>query len=278
MTQNNNSKFSIRSRLLSLFSKRKHSLGESVAELIKEHDLDENINNEEKEILNNLADFGHIKVYEIMVPRTDIIAVSHKATYNEVKNCFIEKGYTRLPIYKNNLDEVIGFVHLKDFFCIKSNTENFDITSIMREVLYVPRSMRLVVLLDKVKQTNTHIAVVLDEYGGTDGIITVEDIVEEIIGDIPDEHNNDTDIELIELDKDTYNIEGRTEIEEVEEKLNISLSDEEGEYETFGGFILSYLGKIPQAGEVFEHPSGIIIEVTEANNRCVKNTKVIVKK
>jgi CBS domain containing-hemolysin-like protein len=189
----------------------------------------------------------------------------------------LNSGHTRFPVYKDSIDSVIGFLHVKDYMHCIDKPENFSINKIMREAIYVPRAMRAVDLLGKMRRSGTHIAIVLDEYGGTDGLITIGDVVEEIIGDIRDEHDSQVNQTMVvPTASGALSIDGRADIEEVEEHLGVSLSEEDGDYETFGGFVMSFLGRIPVKGEKFSHPSGINIEITEGDVRHI--SRAIVEK
>lgn len=258
---------------------RQVSLIDSVSELIKEHGNKPDTDSEEMDILENFVDFGELKVSEVMIPRTNMIGISHKAKFKEAKEVILDAGHTRFPIYKDGLDSVIGFLHVKDFMRFIDKPQLFTIGKIMREIIYAPRAMRAVDLLGKMRKSGVHIAIILDEYGGTDGLVTIGDVVEEIIGDMRDEH--DADLEqhfMIAADDGSYTVDGRADIEEVENKLKISLSEEDGDYETFGGFIMSFLGRIPEKGEKFFHSSGIDIEITEADARHIKQAVITVSK
>ncbi|MBA8667089.1 HlyC/CorC family transporter [Holosporaceae bacterium 'Namur'] len=250
------------------------TLEESVNELIKEHDLQDTINSEEKVMLQNFVDFKDLKAYEVMIPRTFIIGITENATFEELKQKFIEEEHTRIPVFRENLDEIIGFVHMKDFILFVGKEKEFKMEKVLRELIYVPRSMKLVDLLTKMRQARIHIAIVLDEYGGTEGLVTIEDLVEEIVGDIRDEHDDSEEPELVKVEGGTITVDGKARIEEIEEKFKVDLAKDEDDFETFGGFILAYLGKIPAIGEKFDHPSGLRIEIIDADKRKIKKAKV----
>ncbi len=253
------------------------TLEESMTELIKEHDLHDTINKEEKVMLQNLVDFKDLKAYEVMIPRTFIVGISENMTFDELKEKFIKEEHTRLPVYKENLDEIIGFVHMKDFISFIGKEDEFRISKVLRELIYAPRSMKVVDLLTKMRQARIHIAIILDEYGGTEGLVTIEDLVEEIIGDIKDEHDDFEEPELLKVEGGTITVDGKAKIEDIEERFNVVLSEDEDDFETFGGFVLAYLGKIPTIGEKFEHPSGLTIEIIDADKRKIKKAKVKLK-
>jgi CBS domain containing-hemolysin-like protein len=258
-----------------LFAFRQTSLDESVSELIKEHEENAPDNTEEREMLKNLLAFKTLKASEVMVPRTDIKGVEIGISATELRQTFIETGHTRLPVFKENLDQIVGFVHVKDFFsALGVEEKEIKIENLIRQLIYAPRSMKLISLLQKMRANGVHIAIVLDEYGGTDGLLTIEDLVEEIVGEIRDEHDDDEEKNLIKEIDNYLLVDGRASISSIEEKLEKSLSNEHGEYETFGGFILSFLGHIPETGEKFSHPSGINIEIVKADQRKIELAKV----
>lgn len=260
-------------------TQKQSSLIDSVSELIKEHENNPAIQSEEMDILENFVDFGELKASEVMIPRTNMIGIPHNAKYKDVKEMIITSGHTRFPIYKDSLDSVIGFLHVKDFMRFIDKPQSFTITKVMRQPIYSPRAMRAVDLLAKMRKSGVHIAIILDEYGGTDGLVTIGDVVKEIIGDMRDEHDTpDVTSLLVKLDDKSYSIDGKADIEAVEEVLNISLSEEDGDYETFGGFIMSFLGKIPDQGEKFFHQSGIHVEIAEADERHIKKALVKINK
>lgn len=226
---------------------------------------------EEKEIIENLIEFKDLKAYELMVPRTEIISASKDLDIREMAKIFIESGHTRIPIHGRDLDDVIGFMHVKDLLkYLVDSKKKFEVDNEVREILYVPRAMKVTELLKRMKDSIIHIAVVLDEYGGADGIITIGDLIAEIVGDIKDEHGESNDCVQIIQDDDGFTIDARAEIELVEETLNMVLNSDEGEFETIGGFILAYLGRIPLKGEKFTHPSGVEIEILEAEAKKIK--------
>ena len=253
---------------------KQSSFEESVTELIREHNFDSSLHYEEKNILQNILSFGDLDASDVMIPRTYIAAVPLDIKLDNLKNTFTTLGHTRLPVYKNSIDEIIGFIHVKDVFkCLVQNKKP-SLKNLTRELIFVPRSIKITDLLAKMKQSTVHIAIVLDEHGGTDGLVTIEDIIEEVFGEITDEYDQDKSSSYITFDGEFFTIDARAKIEDVEKELGLMLTDEEGEYDTFGGMIISFLGHIPQKGEMIVHPSGLEIEVTDADHRKVKITKV----
>lgn len=249
------------------------SLEESVAELIEEHDSDGTLmSSEERFMLHNILSFGELKVSDIMVPRTDIVAIDQEVSLDELKKIVIEKEHTRMPVYEGSLDKVIGFLHIKDMLCAVVSDKPFILKDLVRKVLFVPPSMKLIDLLARMKEARVHMALVLDEYGGTDGLVTVEDLMEEIVGEIQDEHDNTQEPDIIPLTEDTMEATARLTIENLEKALGIKIVDgdkEEG-FDTLGGLLFSLVGHVPVNGEVITHSSGIEFEVIDADPRRIK--------
>ncbi|MCE3232390.1 MAG: tlyC [Rickettsiaceae bacterium] len=253
------------------------SLEDEVAELIEEHSSDKSVDPEERSILHNVIGLRDSKVGDVMIPRTDIIAVENTATLEDIKQVIIDREHTRTPVYKGSLDNVIGFVHIKDLVPLLGTEKEFDINSVTREILYVPPSMKSLDLLVLMRSKRVHMALVLDEYGGTDGLVTMEDLMEEIVGEIEDEHDEIEEEEIRFIDDNTLEINARITVEELEEKLGTQLitDDEDEDFETVGGLIFFMLGHVPEIGEVVKHPSGYDFEVLDADPRRVKKLLVM---
>jgi CBS domain containing-hemolysin-like protein len=258
-----------------LFKGKQHTFEESVSDLINEHKEDTSVHTEEKVILQNIITFGDREVSDVMVPRTNIIAVPSTISANELKETFMENAHSRIPIYKHSIDEIIGFIHLKDLFKALGSKKKFNLSEIIRELIYVPRTMKVTDMLTKMKQCAVHIAIVLDEYGGTDGLVTIEDIVEEVIGEINDEYDeNENEDTLVIGDDGTLIVDAKTKIEVIYDKIGLKFSEIDPEYDTVGGFVITFLERIPLIGERISHPSGLVIEILDADNRKVKLLKV----
>ncbi len=254
------------------------TLEESVAELLEEHEAEGTpIRVEERIMLTNLLGFRNLRVDDVMVPRSDITAVDISSSLEDLRHIAIESGHTRLPIFEESLDNVRGFMHSKDLISYLGTDKTFSLRTIMREVLFVPPSMMVMDLLAKMRSSRLHMALVVDEYGGTDGLVTIEDIVEEIVGDIADEydHNSDDDT-LREVSPGAWEVNARMEIETLEEKLGITftLPEEKEDYDSIGGLIFSLAGRIPATGEIITHPNGVVFTITDADPRRVQQVLV----
>lgn len=231
------------------------------------------------QIAEYLGEYRDARVSEIMIPRTEIIAMPITANTQEIYTRFVSTQLTRIPIYKKNLDDIIGFIHVKDFLLFVGESKKmFDINNVLRSVIYTPRSTKCIDLLTKMRTEGTHLAVILDEYGGTEGLVAISCLIGGLIGDINDEHDKHSNScdEIVEIEQNTYILDAKTTIQDLEKKIGELefLSEEEGEYETIGGFILAYLGHIPEKGTKFQHPSGLEVEILEANQRKIDKIKI----
>ena len=230
-------------------------------------------------IIQNFESFAEKSVEDIMIPRSDIIAVSCEASLEDISKTIIKYGHTRTLVYKENLDNVIGFLHIKDLFEVIAKSKKYNLKKLMRKHIVSPHSMTLIDLLKQMQIHRTHIAVVVDEYGGTDGIVTIEDVIEAIIGRINDEHDESLDGENIEIIKPGVMIvNARVEIEELEKILGVSLRKEEGEFDTIGGLVLAKIGTVPEKGEVIAITEEVTIEILDSTPRAIKQLKVICNK
>jgi magnesium and cobalt transporter len=260
-----------------LFNRNKTSLAESVTALLEKQSMHIDINEEEQSMLLNVVNFKELEASDVMIPRTDIVAVSLGNSLNKLKKIFIKEVHTRLPVYKNDIDEIEGFIHLKDFFKYFSSGKKFEVSQIVREIIFVPETIKISNLLTKMKQSATHMAIVLNEYGGTKGLITIEDIIEKLVGEIKDEYDDqDVNTTLIKSDGDGYIIEAKTEIYVFEKYfgIDVSFGINDPQYDTVGGMVITYLGIIPKTGEVFDHPKGFTVEILEADSRRVKSIRI----
>lgn len=230
-------------------------------------------------IIQNFESFAEKTVEDIMIPRSDIIAVSCEASLEDISKTIIKYGHTRTLVYKENLDNVIGFLHIKDLFEVIAKSKKYNLKKLMRKHIVSPHSMNLIDLLKQMQIHRTHIAVVVDEYGGTDGIVTIEDVIEAIIGRINDEHDESLDGENIETIKPGVMIvNARVEVEELEKILGVTLRKEEGEFDTLGGLVLAKIGTVPEKGEVIAITEEVTVEILDSTPRAIKQLKVICDK
>jgi CBS domain containing-hemolysin-like protein len=230
---------------------------------------DGDLSSVEREMLRNLLHFGEQTVGDVAVPRADIIAVAHTTSFTELVAAFADAGHSRMPVYREKLDDIIGMIHVKDVFAIlaKGKKPPAGIAKLIREPRYVPASMKVMSLLDDMRTHRTHLAIVTDEYGGTEGIVTIEDLVEEIVGEIEDEHDEAPEDLLILLDTGAWDADARAELDDVARTLDERLGDVEEDVDTLGGLAFVLAGHVPQKGEILEHSSGWRIEVTAGDAR-----------
>jgi len=200
----------------------------------------------EKEIIHNVLEFTDSVVHEVMVPRVDMIGVDKNAATADVINTIKESGHSRIPVFEDDIDNIIGVIYAKDILIYAKEGKELKITEIMRPVHFVPETKKIVELLAEMQKLKVHIAVALDEYGGTSGLVTVEDLLEEIVGEIQDEYDQELP-KIVKIDENNFLIGGGASIEEVIEETGLPVS--QGEFDTMGGFIFSYIGRVPKQGE-----------------------------
>ncbi len=224
----------------------------------------------ERQMLRNLLHFGDETAGDICVTRGDIIAVPQTISFDGLIHAFAEAGHSRLPVYGDSLDEVIGMVHIKDVFVANVDpARDRAIGTLLREPLFVPESMGVIELLARMRSQRTHLAIVVDEFGGTEGLVTIEDVVEEIVGDIEDEHDEEAGGLLIALEEGIWEADSRLELEELREAVDARLVAEEDEVDTVGGLMFLLAGHSPVKGERVEHPSGWRLEAVDSDPRRI---------
>jgi CBS domain containing-hemolysin-like protein len=230
----------------------------------------------ERQMLRNLLHFGESDVSDIAVTRGDIIAVPGDISFDALVRAFVEAGHSRLPVYQDSLDTVIGMVHVKDVFALSvSGAEPpADISGLLRKPLYVPESMGVLDLLARMRAERVHLAIVVDEFGGTEGLVTIEDVVEEIVGEIEDEHDEEAPGMLILIEDGLWEADARAELEDVAATIDARLGTVEEDVDTLGGLATVLAGHVPRAGEIVEHPSGWRLEVTESDTRRVTRLRL----
>jgi CBS domain containing-hemolysin-like protein len=265
-----------------LFGEQEETLRERLEDAIDEHEEEGargpagDLAPIERQMLKNLLHFGERDAGDVGVPRADIIAVEEKTSFDNLVKLFAEAGHSRLPVYRDELDTVIGMVHIKDVFAILAEgaPPPESIAALIREPLYVPQSMGALDLLAQMRQRRTHLAIVLDEYSGTDGLITIEDLIEEIVGEIEDEHDDAPEAMLIPLDGGAWEADGRAELEDVAETVDERLGEVDEDVETLGGLAFVLAGRVPKPGECLSHESGWKLEVVAADSRRVTRLRL----
>jgi CBS domain containing-hemolysin-like protein len=260
---------------------RRASLQESIDEVIDEHhELGGAIDEEEKEILHNAISFAGLHVRDAMTPRSDIIHVSETVSLEKLRMTVIEKAHTRFPVCRASLDEVRGFIHIKDLVPYLAGEKPFKIEEIIRQVLFVPPSMKLSDLLLHMRASRTHMAIVVDEYGGTMGLATMEDLMEEIVGEIRDEHDDESESPFFrEVSTGVFEASGRLSIDELEQQLGEKIDGrgEDENFDTLGGLLFAILGRVPVNGEVIRVSDLLEFEILDADPRRIKRVLIRVK-
>ena len=282
MNQDNQVKLSIWKTWLIKKLLNSESSKEEILNLIANQDNDDELNipddNNEKSLIKNILQLENKSVEDVMVPRGEIISIDNKQNYNQIFDIIKEESHSRLPVYENNLDNIVGFFHVKDF--IKINKNEFDLNLILRDVLYTAPKSPILELLKRMRLSRIHIALVVDGIGGVDGLVTIEDLVEEIVGEIEDEHDaEDIDEEIIKKEDNLLIVDAAYRIDELEKDFNINLAvaDEE-EIETVGGLVFSKINRIPKSNEEFNIDDIINIKILRANERkilTVHITKIV---
>jgi CBS domain containing-hemolysin-like protein len=260
--------------LLNLFGKKtKKTFFSVISHLLEDYEKEGLINGEEKKMFKNIASFGDKRVASIMTPRADLVAIKQDANLEEVKKIITTKGHTRIPVFKENFDQIIGFIHSKDlakFLC--EEDQEFAVNKILRKILFVPGSMKLLDVMLRMRIARVHVAIVLDEFGGVDGFVTIENLMEEIVGDIEDEHDLPSDSSFFRIKKinnNVFELGGRVEIEKVEEVLQLKIRQEGDEFETVSGLAMAIFKRVPEIGEEIEK-HGFNLKIIDADSRLVK--------
>lgn len=234
------------------------------------------------DLIEHAEAFQSLRVDDVMTPRADIVAVDISTPFEGVMAQFIETEHSRLPVYRDTLDDPVGVVHIKDVFKLLADPARQPAPSdpilhrLRREALYVPASMRAADLLLRMQSTRLHLALVIDEFGGTDGLVTLEDLIEAVVGDIDDEHDEAQADGIVARPGGVFEADARAPLEELEEALGAALAppDLDEEIDTVAGLVTAIAGRVPQRGEVIAHPGGFDIEITDADPRRVKRVRV----
>jgi CBS domain containing-hemolysin-like protein len=229
------------------------------------------IEGEERRLLQSIVDFGDTLVREVMTPRPDIVAIREIATIAELRALFREQEYSRFPVYKESLDNIAGFVFIKDLVLLGIAEDNRSIAPLVRPAVVVPETKRVPELLKQFQRQQTQCAIVVDEYGGTAGLVTIEDLLEEIVGEIRDEYDVETE-PIVDEGGGRYVFSGKVSVGEVVQRLGVPI-EREG-FETVGGFLMSHLGRVPAVGERFEI-DGLAVEVLDAERRRINRVRMM---
>jgi magnesium and cobalt transporter len=263
--------------------KREEALRDALEEIIEEAEAEGEgqqnhapITAGERSLLRNIIRLRDLSARDVMVPRADITAVPEDIGFEDLLSEFNAHGHSRLPVYHESLDDVIGFIHIKDLMTARAGGRPYELKASLRQILFVAPSMRVLDLLLQMRLSRHHLALVVDEFGGIDGLITIEDLVEQIVGEIEDEHDIDEGPKLVPRPDGTLQADARAKIEEFEELVGPVLTPEEREVDidTLGGLVVRLAGRVPSRGELITHPSGIAFEVMDADPRRVRRLRV----
>jgi magnesium and cobalt transporter len=270
-------------RLLGRLRNTEQSVRESIAELVQEAGAETagtagetvGLDVQERALIANVLRLREITADDVMVPRPDIIAMRADVTLAQAIDQIRKEGHSRLPVFRDNLDDLLGMVHIKDVFAFSGAPEMFSLEKIIRKPLMVAPQITVLDLLLQMRQTRTHLALVVDEYGGIDGLVTIEDLVETIVGDIADEHDEIEGPMLVERPDGALDLNALLPVEEFEARLGPVLSDDEraADIETVGGLVFNLAGRVPTKGEIVAHPSGIEFLVLEADARRIRRLR-----
>lgn len=243
---------------------------EEILNIVSDVEKEGGLHADEKEMIEGILDFKDTAVNEIMTPRTDMVSIDINTPIDTAVELSIESGYSRIPVFENDRDHITGVLYVKDLLRHQKNQEGGkSLRSIIRPPVFIPETKKVVELLQEFKAQKIHFAVAVDEYGGTAGVITIEDIIEEIVGEIHDEYDTDTQQEITQVGPDVYTVEGRTHIDEIDELFeDIEITDT-GEFETIGGLVFDCLGRIPEVGETFQ-VNGMQCKILSVNERKIE--------
>ncbi len=275
-----NSKNNFLKKILKIFSSEdKNNLRESIQGAIEEsskngHD-NSNLSYKEKTILENILTINKLKASDIMVPRAEIISASYQSNYDDLIVIINKESHSRIPIYRKDLDDVIGMVHIKDLikFISSNSKEQFQIKDIIKDILFVPPSMPVLNILLKMQSTKLHMALVIDEHGGTDGLVTIEDLVEEIVGEIQDEHDNEEVIDFKKIDDKTFVADAKMEVSDFIKRTNMDFNSDK--VDTLGGYVFSLINRVPHKGEIIKtEDKKYAFEIVDADPRKIKVLKI----
>ncbi len=265
-----------------------HSLRRELEDALDEYDEEEqeegaappakgDLSAIERQMVRNLLHFSEHTVDDVAVPRADIIAIEEKASFADLAALFAEAGHSRIPVYRENLDTIVGMIHIRDAFAIMAGKAPVPDTlePLIRQPLYVPESMGALDLLAEMRAKRTHLAIVLDEYSGTEGLLTFEDLVEEIVGEVEDEHDEEPEAMLVPLDGGLWEADARAELEDVAKEIDEKLADIEEDVDTLGGLAFVIAGRVPEPGEIVEHAqSGWKLEILDSDGRRVSRLRL----
>ncbi len=261
---------------------RDGSVRDSIAELVQQSIDDSQtdgtapeLDRQERALIANVLRLRGMTADDVMIPRADIVAIPVNVTLEQAQDQIRREGHSRLPVYREQLDDILGMVHIKDVFSYVGRPDAFKLEALLRRPLMVAPQIPVLDLLLQMRQARMHLALVVDEYGGIDGLLTIEDLVEEIVGDIADEHDEVEGPMIIERPDGALDLDARLPIEDFEARLGPTLTDEEREadIDTIGGLVFTLAGRVPARGEVFSHSSGLEFRILDADARRIRRLR-----
>lgn len=261
----------------------REQLEEAITEHEEETDADDPAQNGgdlsavERTMLRNLLHFSEHRVDDVMVPRSQIIAIADTASFADCVASFAENGHSRLPVYHKTLDSIIGMIHIKDIFAVlaQGRVKPKSLESFIRQPRYVPESMGVLELLDEMRRTRTHLAIIVDEYSGTEGLVTIEDLVEEIVGNIEDEHDDEPEVLFAQVQPGIWECDARAELDDIAQAIDPKLAEVDEDIDTLGGLAFVIAGIVPNAGDMLLHEaSGWRLEILDADEKRVSRLRL----
>lgn len=248
---------------------------EDYIEELKESDLDDESVDNQKELITNVLNTRDLRVSDVMVPRANIVAIEQDATMDDIKKLFAEKQFSRLPVFAENLDKVVGWIHIKDILNCLLENKPCSLPDMMREAMIVHPGLPIMDLFKLMREDKKHMALVVDEHGGIDGLVTVNDVIEAIVGDIDDEFEHDDGPQFFEKPDGSITVDARADVDDFEERYGKFLSaDEREDIETLGGLAFHIAGRIPKRGEILRHSSGVTLDILDADGRRVNRVRI----
>ncbi|MCQ8183852.1 hemolysin family protein [Parvularcula maris] len=259
----------------SLFGRKN---GPAMEPLTGTNGKDRQLSAAERQMIERVVALESVRVGDVAIPRADIIGIEIETSIQESLGQFAEAGHSRLPVYRGDLDDPVGFVHIKDVVLVVAKDHGAEempaIKDLTRKLLYAPPSMPVADLLLRMQAQRIHMALVIDEFGGTDGLVTIEDLIEEIVGDIRDEHDDAEEMRLRQTPGGRWDCDARAELELLAEKIGVDFRLEDEEADTLGGLVFSLAGRVPLRGEVISHPEGHEFEIVDADPRLVRRVLI----
>lgn len=276
-----------RSGLFSFFNRKKNAPGlrSSIAALVQQA-ADESeetadgekpeLDRQERALIANILRLRNISADDVMVPRPDIVAMSVAISLDDALAMMRRENHSRMPVYREQLDDIVGMIHVKDLIAYVGTSEAFNLEALLRQPLMVAPQIPVLDLMLQMRQRQTHMALVIDEYGGIDGLVTIEDLIETIVGDISDEHDEPAATLIAERPDGSFDVDARCPVEEFERKIGpiLTPSEKEAEIETIGGLVFRMAGHVPTRGEVLTHENGYVFRVLDADARHIRRVRL----